>query len=68
MDLFSAGSETTATTLAWAVAFCIIHPEVYQFYVIIEKWQDVFLSVCVLVAKDLDNHLTDMVLFYSWPS
>ena len=28
MDLFSAGSETTATTLAWAVAFMILHPEV----------------------------------------
>jgi cytochrome P450 len=28
MDLFSAGSETTATTLAWAVAFMIIEPEV----------------------------------------
>ena len=33
MDLFSAGSETTATTLAWAVAFCIIHPEVCVFYI-----------------------------------
>ena len=29
MDLFSAGSETTATTLAWAVAFMILHPEVH---------------------------------------
>ena len=28
MDLFSAGSETTATTLAWAIAFMIIQPEV----------------------------------------
>lgn len=26
MDLFSAGSETTATTLAWAVCFMIAHP------------------------------------------
>ncbi|XP_023347441.1 methyl farnesoate epoxidase, partial [Eurytemora carolleeae] len=30
MDLFSAGSETTATTLAWAVAFMILHPEVQK--------------------------------------
>ena len=28
MDLFSAGSETTATTLAWAVCFMITHPEI----------------------------------------
>ena len=28
MDLFSAGSETTATTLAWAVCFMILHPEI----------------------------------------
>ena len=28
MDLFSAGSETTATTLAWAVCFMIIHPDI----------------------------------------
>ena len=28
MDLFSAGSETTATTLAWAVNFMLLHPEV----------------------------------------
>jgi hypothetical protein len=32
MDLFSAGSETTATTLAWAVAFMIIEPEVILTY------------------------------------
>ncbi len=32
MDLFSAGSETTATTLAWAVAFMIIEPEVILIY------------------------------------
>ena len=30
MDLFSAGSETTATTLAWAVCFMIIHPDVQR--------------------------------------
>ena len=30
MDLFSAGSETTATTLAWAVCFMIVHPEVQK--------------------------------------
>jgi len=30
MDLFSAGSETTATTLAWAVCFMIIHPDVQK--------------------------------------
>jgi len=28
MDLFSAGSETTATTLAWAVNYMLLHPEV----------------------------------------
>jgi cytochrome P450 len=28
MDLFSAGSETTATTLAWAVGFMILEPQV----------------------------------------
>ncbi len=27
MDLFAAGSETTATTLAWAVLFMILHPD-----------------------------------------
>ncbi len=32
MDLFSAGSETTATTLAWAVAFMIIEPQVILIY------------------------------------
>lgn len=30
MDLFSAGSETTATTLAWAVAFMILEPQVQR--------------------------------------
>ncbi len=28
MDLFSAGSETTATTLSWAVLYLILYPEV----------------------------------------
>ena len=28
MDLFSAGSETTATTLAWAIDFMILEPQV----------------------------------------
>ena len=28
MDLFSAGSETTATTLSWAVCFMILYPQV----------------------------------------
>ena len=28
MDLFSAGSETTATTLAWAVNYMLLHPQV----------------------------------------
>ena len=27
-DLFGAGSETTSTTLAWAVCYMILHPEV----------------------------------------
>ena len=30
MDLFSAGSETTATTLAWAVNYMVLHPEVQE--------------------------------------
>jgi hypothetical protein len=30
MDLFAAGSETTATTLSWAVLFMILHPEAQQ--------------------------------------
>ena len=30
MDLFSAGSETTATTLSWAVCFMIIHPDIQK--------------------------------------
>ena len=30
MDLFSAGSETTATTLAWAVCFMILYPDVQK--------------------------------------
>ena len=28
MDMFTAGSETTSTTLAWAVCYMITHPEV----------------------------------------
>jgi cytochrome P450 family 2 subfamily J len=28
MDLFAAGSETTSTTLAWAVLFMILNPDV----------------------------------------
>jgi cytochrome P450 len=36
MDLFSAGSETTATTLAWAVAFMIIEPQVHVQY---SRWR-----------------------------
>ena len=28
MDLFSAGSETTATTLSWAILYLILYPEV----------------------------------------
>ena len=27
-DLFGAGSETTATTLAWAVCYMILHPHI----------------------------------------
>ena len=30
MDLFSAGSETTATTLSWAVLYLILYPEVQE--------------------------------------
>ena len=30
MDLFSAGSETTATTLSWAVLFMILYPEAQE--------------------------------------
>jgi cytochrome P450 len=30
MDLFAAGSETTATTLAWAFLFMVLHPEAQQ--------------------------------------
>jgi steroid 21-monooxygenase len=28
MDMFMGGSETTATSLLWAVAFLIHHPEI----------------------------------------
>ena len=28
MDLFAAGSETTATTLSWAVLYMILNPEI----------------------------------------
>ena len=28
MDMFTAGSETTSTTLAWAVCYMITHPKV----------------------------------------
>ena len=28
MDMFTAGSETTSTTLAWAVNYMITHPEI----------------------------------------
>ena len=30
MDLFSAGSETTATTLSWAVLYMILHPKIQE--------------------------------------
>ena len=30
MDLFAAGSETTATTLAWAILYMILNPEAQE--------------------------------------
>ena len=30
MDLFSAGSETTATTLSWAVLYMILYPNIQE--------------------------------------
>ena len=30
VDLFSAGSETTSTTLAWAVLYLILYPDVQE--------------------------------------
>lgn len=30
MDLFAAGSETTATTLSWAVLYMILYPQVQE--------------------------------------
>ena len=30
MDLFGAGSETTATTLSWALLYMILYPDVQQ--------------------------------------
>ena len=30
MDLFGAGSETTATTLSWALLYMILYPEIQE--------------------------------------
>ena len=30
VDLFSAGSETTSTTLAWAVLYLILYPDIQE--------------------------------------
>ena len=30
MDLFGAGSETTATTLSWALLYMILYPEIQK--------------------------------------
>ena len=50
MDLFAAGSETTATTLAWAVLYMVLHPEAQV------KVQD---EIDQVVGRDREPSLDD---------
>ena len=51
MDLFGAGSETTATTLSWALLYMILYPEIQK------KVHDEIDEILAGKEPSLDDHI-----------